>query len=1299
MAQIADAYVSIRPKVTGFAAALRKALAPIEVSYAVQVVPKLTGFRADLKAELAKVQDIKISPVKIEPDLRGFRRELQAKLREVAPVTGTVSIKVTPDITGFRAALRAKLRALRPVPVPVTLDPSGAIRIKVVEDRARVVGRRLGRAVSDGASAEFKGITDSITAAIVPRRLRAAIRGVIASFGTLAGGVAKTFAVMGAAVTVGLYKIADVGFSVFESLAKNAAKFSIDTGIRILGFADKFADVFSQMGTEVGKFLASVGRVAGPIGGFVGALGAVAAMGAILVSVMAAVQAGFAAVSIVVVPLVAAVYALAGAFASLGTVAAGSVALLPGMITTLGGAVAVLGLAWDKLNNQLQKSGEGPLHDIVERLKNAVYEVIGFDRLIKSFVSNTLPKFMTGIDQVAQAWGRLFGRLADLAASKVVVNAVRSAFVDMAAAVDQLSRLISPLADIFITLSTKAQPAVSFLLDRVIGLVEWFDRFIATMSRSGELAALFQTVGVALAQVLELVRPLTTMFFGLFSAATPGAIQLLNLITTVIQRWSDWINSDIGQAKLIEFFAITTRMASDFIPIIETIFDGFIRLAPVFGKAMSTVVPILTSFGSVLVEMLVRAAPGFIFFLEQISAIMSDQAVIGALVKLGESIGVLIASFATFDPAMVATFVKLLADLVVTFALLVYQSQPLIQGFLGIFAAASQFIPVATTLTGVVLALAGAFFQLSAQLAWSTDKVKLMMGPMAALVVDKIPAFKNALSGVGPKLDALSTQFDQAGLAGINFGNSIITGLGGAYNSGYWDALAGKVKTFTDIMNELAKAGQVQSSFSTENLKRTSAAWSQYTAGAAAATQTLTAKTNIANNLLKGVSSSFATGLNQSLDKTKATTAKTAAALQKLVPADLKGKAFDSAKELATYIAKGLVSGTKAVNAAVAKMLANKQIFKALTDLANKVKARDAVIAQLAAQQKRLEELLAEKTRFRDALAETLMGARDLANAFNFVPDPRDIADALRQSLAELRRFAANLQALTQKGYGKDLVAQLAAAGIQGGGAVAEALASSTPAQVAEINKLFNQIGATATASANKVAANLYDPGINTVKSYIAGLKNQQKALDAQIAKLMNDVVAKTKKILGIKSPSSVYVGFGRDTLAGFVLGLQGTYQGKTVAQWADDIIADPMYQVGQDAVNGLRDGMVSREQWLANEMNTIAGIIVRTIKTALGIKSPSTVFRALGEDTVAGYVQGLQSGQADVVAQMNNLGSIQPSFGATATFAANAGNQPAVGVRVYIGDKELTDIVRTEVVAEDVVAGRSLTYGSRARW
>ncbi|MGB8020746.1 MAG: tape measure protein [Candidatus Nanopelagicales bacterium] len=139
----------------------------------------------------------------------------------------------------------------------------------------------------------------------------------------------------------------------------------------------------------------------------------------------------------------------------------------------------------------------------------------------------------------------------------------------------------------------------------------------------------------------------------------------------------------------------------------------------------------------------------------------------------------------------------------------------------------------------------------------------------------------------------------------------------------------------------------------------------------------------------------------------------------------------------------------------------------------------------------------------------------------------------------------------------------------------------------------------------------------------------------------------------------------------------------------------------GSDMINGLLNGAQSILNGIQEWCRThIYDKIVGSVKSLFGISSPSRVMAALGENVSEGMAVGLRSGQADVDAELRALTSV-PGGMVRASFGLDGGGiSPArqdIAVRVWIGDRELTDIVRTEVVSEDRRTASALIGGRRA--
>jgi trimeric autotransporter adhesin len=136
------------------------------------------------------------------------------------------------------------------------------------------------------------------------------------------------------------------------------------------------------------------------------------------------------------------------------------------------------------------------------------------------------------------------------------------------------------------------------------------------------------------------------------------------------------------------------------------------------------------------------------------------------------------------------------------------------------------------------------------------------------------------------------------------------------------------------------------------------------------------------------------------------------------------------------------------------------------------------------------------------------------------------------------------------------------------------------------------------------------------------------------------------------------------------------------------------MYDAGIKAAEGIVSGLTKKKTEIENAMKVIADTLVKTIQTKLQIKSPSRVFAGVGDNIGAGLEVGINGRKRSVSKAIDGLARV-PN-GSALALAGGAGMALNPNVRVFIGDKELTHIVRTEVDASQDGMARQLAYGRR---
>lgn len=183
---------------------------------------------------------------------------------------------------------------------------------------------------------------------------------------------------------------------------------------------------------------------------------------------------------------------------------------------------------------------------------------------------------------------------------------------------------------------------------------------------------------------------------------------------------------------------------------------------------------------------------------------------------------------------------------------------------------------------------------------------------------------------------------------------------------------------------------------------------------------------------------------------------------------------------------------------------------------------REGIGARLERAKQRLVDAVATRRDYATGVRESLLGYAGVVGDDEGPVTGRGIADRLKARLAALRKFAADIAALTRRHVSKDLIAQIAGEGVERAGATAAALASASAAEIAEINKTQAQIAHSAAATGNKIAGTMYDAGVKAAQGIVNGLKAEQRAIERQMLLIAKGMQTAIKKALGINSPSRV---------------------------------------------------------------------------------------------------------------------------------------------------------------------------------
>lgn len=129
---------------------------------------------------------------------------------------------------------------------------------------------------------------------------------------------------------------------------------------------------------------------------------------------------------------------------------------------------------------------------------------------------------------------------------------------------------------------------------------------------------------------------------------------------------------------------------------------------------------------------------------------------------------------------------------------------------------------------------------------------------------------------------------------------------------------------------------------------------------------------------------------------------------------------------------------------------------------------------------------------------------------------------------------------------------------------------------------------------------------------------------------------------------------------------------------------------IGSDIVHGIWDGISGAAGWLGNQVRNFASGILEGMKSALGIHSPSRLFRdQVGKDIARGIGVGFTDEMGSVVGQMQDAMPDPSAFASDQQIAYSGYSAAGTVANSSVVDAVIEALGRVRIVLDDEVAGK----------
>ncbi|HEX2657861.1 MAG TPA: phage tail protein [Polyangia bacterium] len=205
--------------------------------------------------------------------------------------------------------------------------------------------------------------------------------------------------------------------------------------------------------------------------------------------------------------------------------------------------------------------------------------------------------------------------------------------------------------------------------------------------------------------------------------------------------------------------------------------------------------------------------------------------------------------------------------------------------------------------------------------------------------------------------------------------------------------------------------------------------------------------------------------------------------------------------------------------------------------LLRNAKAHDKVSAELDKAKGKLADLRNSFNQLRDSVASGIKNAGNitgLAQQEGGRVSVAGIMSHLGSVRDQSKAFAGALDTLKGRGLDKNILADIASAGLEGGGLrTAEALMGASGSDIRRMNELQKQIAGNAKKAGTVTAEAMYGAGIKTAEGLVKGLEKQKKRLESVMDDVAKSFAKSLKKVLGIKGKAAGGVSGGGLTAVG----------------------------------------------------------------------------------------------------------------------------------------------------------------------
>lgn len=1025
-----------------------------------------------------------------------------------------------------------------------------------------------------------------------------------------------------------------------------------EVSIRVVPDLDGFDDrirahhappVTVDVNADTDRFGAALSRLGGIAGRIGGALTGLLKFGAVGIAAAGAAQS--------IIGLTAALAPVAGLLAAGPAVILGYQAALGTLKLALAGVSDAFGAALTGSAEEFNKSLEGlspaaqaaakevrALKPAFEELRSTVQD--SFFEQIEGDITRTAEALQgplqSGLSRIAAAWGNSAQGALGYVQSAQGVSDIQSILNASGLAVEGLAQTTNKLTSGFLQAGAAVADAFGARFGSALSSAgQQFGTFLQDAAESGQAVAWVEGAIQVLSQLGAILSNVGSVLSGVFQAGNAVGAGFLNNLQNITASFAEFVNSARGQEAIGNIFATIGSIAAQLGPILAALVTQLGAIAPSLAPLFTAIGPAITGLINAIGPALQNLVPGVQAVVSGLSEAIGQISGSGAFEALGTAIGAIGMAIGPLLPVVGQLIGALVSSL------------------------APAVTAVAAALTPVISAIASALAPVIPPL---TSAITTLVTALTPLVILVGSALASAISAVAPLIASLSVFFAQLVAALAPLIAQLTAALVPVFQQ-LTPVISAVVAAVVPLLPVVAQLFAAVTSLASAVLK----VLTPVIQFAAAVLKWLVL--NAVVPVIKGIVSV----ISSIVGAVTSVISKVAGFVPTVV------SFFTNLKSSVTGIVSGLVSSVVGFFTALPGRArsAVSSIVGALSGVFNS--AKSAVVSRVTSLVSSAVSLVRELPGRARAALGGLAGALVSAGADlirGFINGVRSQAGALVSAakgvvkgavdgaksllgISSPSKVFAEIGKFTGQGFIKGLQgteADIKQAAEQVIGKIRDAFKGKNTrlddrliANIRDTTKRLTKLAADRDAvaakiqKANELATSVTTAALSTGSlqnlaqnaTGIQGITDGVDSAVSQITKFNTQVNQLAKRGLR-KDLLSQIIGLGPDQGSK----LASTLSGATAAQLEDlndaqkqlaaaskklgQDSADNLFDAGEQASKGFLAGLKAQQDDVEDLMLTIARTMAKSIRSALGIKSPSTVFRRIGAQTMDGLSLGV---------------------------------------------------------------------------